>query len=355
MGMLLALSLCPLPVSAGRFIFTGPGSEDVVTHPTGYTGSAATLSVSVCIDPTSVNAADMEVPVQNAIDVWNGLVPTTGNIDSANVPFFEFDFESAALHEIGHCLGLGHPNLGALMGLTNAETESTGSTSGPDATFDPGQGADLTHGSDDDVRNDDANLHYFRKSNNNPFTVDSVFDSSSYSRSLADLPASDLYAANCDRSVGVLLGFTDTECAMQQGILNGESKRTLGHDDVATLRYGMSGVDRSEGTGDDYTVTLTYAGLTSSCDVVLGFDDTRTGFAVCSTSGTFLDFPDFEHAAITSAEVFFNTGTQMGNEFDWFFNPDRLGSKVPSASPSSLAALALIALAAGHWLLRRSG
>ena len=58
-----------------------------------------------------------------------------------------------------------------------------------------------------------------------------------------------------------------------------------------------------------------------------------------STSGTFIDFPYFEHAAIMSAEVFVDTGTQLGNEFDWLFNLDRLGSKVRAprlrASPRS--------------------
>ena len=47
------------------------------------------VSVSVCIDPSSANAADMEIPVQNAIDVWNGLAPTTGNQQPANVDLMQ--------------------------------------------------------------------------------------------------------------------------------------------------------------------------------------------------------------------------------------------------------------------------
>ena len=88
-------------------------------------------------------------------------------------------------------------------------------------------------------------------------------------------------------------------------------------------------------------MTLTYAGLTSSCDIVVDFDDTETGFAVCQVSGTFIDFPTNEHLAITAANVYFNSGTQMGNEFDWFFNPDRAGQ-----SPNHLPGLFGPALAA---------
>ena len=56
---------------------------------------------------------------------------------------------------------------------------------------------------------------------------------------------------------------------------------------------------------------LTYAGLTAACDVVIDFDNAQTGFAVCFTSGTFISGDD---AAITSANVYFNTG------FSWHFN-----------------------------------
>ena len=50
------------------------------SHPIGYTGRGGVLTVSVCIDPTSVNAAAMETPVRNMIHTWNLLVPTTPNL-----------------------------------------------------------------------------------------------------------------------------------------------------------------------------------------------------------------------------------------------------------------------------------
>ncbi len=70
-----------LPVYAGAFEFAddthGP---DVISHPVGYTGVEDDLIVTVGISPLSPNALAMEVSIQNAIDTWNRLVPTTGNI-----------------------------------------------------------------------------------------------------------------------------------------------------------------------------------------------------------------------------------------------------------------------------------
>lgn len=343
---------------AGTFSYADEGTEDRIAHPSGYTGSTASLTVSVCIDPTSANAADMAVPVQNAIDVWNGQAETTGNLLVANVPFAEYDFESLALHEMGHCIGLGHPNVGSQAGIpTSADREYTASTDGNPAMtgdWNLGAGTDGIIGTDDDVRGDDENLHYFRISNNDPFTLASTVDSTTYSKDLTDLPVTHLYAANCDRDVGADLGYANTECVMQQGTSNGEAQRTLGHDDVATLQYGMSGLDRTVGGSDDYTVQLSYAGLTSSCDIVFDFDDAQTSFAACSTVGSFLDFPTNNHIAITSANVYVNTGTQMGNEFDWFFNPVRLGTTVPTLPHWALLAIALFIATVGVRVLRRA-
>jgi hypothetical protein len=131
------------------------------------------------------------------------------------------------------------------------------------------------------------------------------------SRALGNLPGGDLFAANGDRTVCNNLGFANTEAVMQQGQNNDEDQRQLGGDDVRTLGLGMSGLDETQGTGDDYTITLTYAGLTTACDIPLDFDNTQTGFAVCQAGGTFLNAT---HIAINSSNIFFNTGST------WFFN-----------------------------------
>jgi hypothetical protein len=83
------------------------------------------------------------------------------------------------------------------------------------------------------------------------------------------------------------------------------------HDDVATLSYAMSGLDETAGTADDYTLNLSYAGLTTSANIVLDFDDTQTGFAVSQSSGSFISAT---HVRVTTTAIFFNTG------FNWFFN-----------------------------------
>ena len=91
-------------------------------------------------------------------------------------------------------------------------------------------------GSSDDVRGDDANLHWFRMANNNPFTLATTVDSTTYARDISALPGSDLFAVNGDRTVAALLGFANTEAVMQQGQYSDEAQRELTHDDVATLR-----------------------------------------------------------------------------------------------------------------------
>lgn len=311
--------LGPSPLAAGTFIFSGETNGiDIVTHPTGYDGTGGTVTVTVCIDPASPNAAEMEIPVQNVVAIFNGLQPTTENLVSGgdnNVPSTSVDFESVALHEVGHCIGMGHPNLASESGLSDPEANGTKSADGADDAFDPGAGTDGVHGSSDDLRDDDVNLHWFRTSNNNPFTLDSIVDSTTYARDTGDLPSGHEFAANAGRDVaGLLLGSPDTEAVMQQGTFGDEAQRTLSHDDVATLAYGMSGLDELQGTSDDYTIDLSYAGLTTSCDLVLEFDDTETGFAACKVSGSSFSPPHSDHVAITEANAFFNTG------FNWFFN-----------------------------------
>lgn len=327
--------LGPAPSTAGTFIFSGESNGvDIVTHPTGYDGTGGTVTVTVCIDPASPNAADMEIPVQNIVATLNGLQPTTGNVVSGgdnNVPATSVDFESVALHEVGHCIGMGHPNLASESGLSDPDANGTKSTDGADDAFDPGAGTDGVHGSSDDLRDDDVNLHWFRTSNNNPFTLASIVDSTTYARDTGDLPSGHDFAANAGRDVaGLLLGSSDTEAVMQQGTFGDEAQRTLGHDDVATLAYGMSGLDELQGTSDDYTIDLSYSGLTDSCDVVLKFDDAETGFAVCKTSGISFPSPHSDHVVLTDAKAFFNTG------FNWFFNDQAIGSATLSVRKKTL-------------------
>lgn len=297
-------------VFAGVFAFANTEGADVITHPAGYQGVGGNLIVTVGISPASPHAAEMVVPIQNAVNTWNRLQPTITNLDSS-IPRNQFDFESVALHELGHCLGLAHPNLASESGLAGINKNFTSTIRGANNVFDINMGADGIIGSSDDVRGDDINLHWFRKKDNNPFVIDGVVDKTTYSRHLSDLPVNHLFAANGDRDVAALLGVANTESVMQQGIFAGETRRTLSADDVATLNLGMSGLDRIAGTVDDYTVTLLFDGFSDTADIVFNFDD-MASFAACSMTGTYIS-PN--HLRVNSgAHISFNTA------FSWFFN-----------------------------------
>lgn len=309
----LVISIVP-PSFPGTFEFAGEEHGiNVITHPPGYRGIGTILTVMVGISPSSPHAEEMVIPVQNIISTWNNLVPTVDNIanEGSNDSLFQFDFESVALHELGHCIGLGHPNLASESGLNGSDRNFTHSTRGTDNQFNLDSGADSIIGSGDDLRSDDINLHWFRKSNNNPFSIATKVDMTTYSREQSDLPPGSTFAANAARNVGALFGIHNTEAVMQQGIFSGEAQRTLAADDVATAQLAMSGVDRLAGTADDYSLKLEFAGFTDNADIVFSFDDSRTSFSVCEISAESIE-PS--HFVVTRGQIYFNSN------ISWFFN-----------------------------------
>lgn len=323
---LAMLALLPVaPAFAGAFIFAGSGnSPDIVAHPKGYTGDGGEISVNVCIDSASPNAAGMVVPVQNIIRTFNDLEVVNPNLKLGadnDIPSGQVDFESVALHEVGHCIGLAHPNLATESGLSGALRNYTKADPGANSVFNLDDGLDDIIGSRDDAREDDVNLHWFRRADNNPFLSLNEPSGSTMSRLTADLPGGSSFAANADRDVGAALGFPNSEAVMQQGSFSDEDQRELTADDVDTLRLARTGLDRTANTADDYSVTLTYGGLKSagdpSCDLTLDFDDTQTGFAVCQTSGASIS--GSSDIRITNASAFFNT------QANWYFNPTANG------------------------------
>lgn len=336
------------------YVFAGEANGvDVVAHPIGYTGAGGVVNVSVGIDTTSMdngasNTALMAVAVQNVIRTWNALVPTVGNVinDFVNIPVGSFDFESVLLHEVGHSIGLAHNNMGAQAGVAAGERDYANATDGADNTFNFGAGADGVIGTRDDVRGDDVNLNYFRTDGvdaNNPFTIAGVVDSTTYSRDLGDLPGVDLFSgvASVQNATQFAAVPNNTEAALNQGTANNQAQRTLGHDDVAGILYANSGLDSLAGTGDDYQLVLTYAGITNAADILIDFDNS-TGFAVSQSSGAFLSANDI---AITSNQILFN------DTFNWFYNQVSNETAVAVPEPGSMAVICSLI---GFVAMRRS-
>ena len=314
--LILVLFCCNGSIKAGSYIFGGDlGEEDFITHPKGYSGVGTHLTLSVCIAPSSVNSAQLVQPVKNVVETWNQLNPTSENLKlfgNNNIPgLSDYDWESVALHELGHCIGLAHPNIANQQGVIGNDQNYTATNKGIDGVFDFNDGADNIIGSADDLRDDDQNLHWFNKQLNNPFILSPPFDSSKYSVLIGDLPSGDDFAANADRDVGADLGFNNTEAVMQQTTFNDEAQRTLGVDDVATIRYAMSGVDETAGTADDYTFRLVYGGITTGCDININHDSSST-FGFCSVGGFFING---SHLRISTADI-----TIGDNSVNWFFN-----------------------------------
>jgi len=311
----LSLLLLTQVLKAGGYLFAGDANGlNIIAHPPNYTGSSGVVNVNVCINPASVDVNELEISVRNTIFTINQLQGINNNIlngNANNIPSSSIDWESVVLHEVGHCIGLAHPNLGSRTGVSGANTNYTISTSGVDEVFNLSAGADGIIGSADDNRGDDQNLFWFNTDINNPFVATLPFDSSVYSRELADLPAADNWAVNPDLNVAADLGLFNTEGVMQQGSRFDEDQRELGIDDEVTLRLAMTGLDEISGTGDDYTIELVYSGLNTNCDINIFNDPDYFGFAVCQAGGVFIGA---DHVSITTGDIRTNPNN------NWFFN-----------------------------------
>ena len=324
--ILVALGSAPASWGGSYIYSLGANStlnnQNFIMHPEGYTGSGAALTINLCIVPGTPNAASMVIPVSNIAATMTTLNGQAGNLSTGDggdlVPFTSYDFESIALHEVGHCLGLGHTNAASESGLSGDEQDYTKAAAGVNANLDVAAGTDAIIGSKDDVRIDDVSVHWFLAGSNNPCAAPgtAIFDSTTYTVNGA-LPSNHLFPANADKTVCNALGSANTEAVMQQGSPNGQAQRFLGHDDEAMLRVAMSGLDEIQGTADDYALNVVSLGVSDSpsCNINLSFDNAKTGFAVCWTGFFTSIMGNDNHGAIASADAYFNTAAVT-----WFFN-----------------------------------
>ena len=333
-GMIAAAPLSR-PDSASAYTYlesVNSGDPKIVVHPGGYAGTGGPLEIVVAVDGYSPDAEQMAIAVQNAVNRWNRLEVSTNNFiehDTAELAPDEIDFESVVLHEMGHGLGLAHPNLDSAHGFVGILARFGASLPGQNAAYELAAGTDGRPGTSDDRRGDDININFFRKGSNNPFQLPAVIDSTTYGTSLSFLPTGHLYPAIASPDSSAAYGHM-TMASMMQGTYAGATKRTLTADDVAGVRYAAAGLDEKSGTADDYQLRLRFRGIVFDQELqretihLLVTEDPLfdTDFAATDPSG--FTISGTSHLRLTKARIGF------AKTVKWHFNQT---SAVPWQNP----------------------
>lgn len=296
---------------------------EVIIHPTGYDGRGGELTITLGLHPDFAEMEDeIAFSAEHVAAIWTSLLVWEENLGpSMEIPKLGgTDFFGTLIHEFGHTLGLAHPTLtGAEANASGGRGKFTMATKGPNGKFDADESSDGLRGSADDERGDDINAVYFKKSDNNPFTLpeSDIIDSTTYSRKLEDLPSGSKSPNVASREVANdIFSLPNSEAMIVGGgsLIPGQIRRGLGADDVAGIRYAMSGVDEIQGTSDDYTLKINYVGLSDSSDMIIRFDR-PDGFAAAYVGAKPLSG---NHRTMGKNRIINYNPNLPGNR-DWYF------------------------------------
>tara|TARA_R110002096_G_scaffold174703_4_gene350507 strand:- start:366 stop:1673 length:1308 start_codon:yes stop_codon:yes gene_type:complete len=319
----LTTLLAEMHSAFGFTYVTAAKDADAIVHPTGYTGRGGELTITLGLHPDFEEMEDeVAFTAEHIAAIWTSLLIWDENLEpSLEIPKLGgTDFFGTLIHEFGHTLGLAHPTLMPQgLNLPRGEGKFTTAEPGPNGKLDLDEGKDGLRGSADDERGDDVNAVFFKKADNDPYTLpeSGVVDSTTYSRKLGDLPEGDQSPTVSSREVArKVYSLEATEGMMVSGgsLIPGQVRRGLSADDIAGIRYAMSGLDEIQGTGDDYTLKVEYVGVDDDADVMIRFDMPQ-GFAAAFIGSRPLNDT---HKAMGKNRII-NYNPKMTGNRKWFF------------------------------------
>lgn len=293
--------LLPGMAAAGSFIPLDEAPAGTVIHPTGYRGAGGMLPIRVCLRPDALPASgDARPAIRNAVARFNRSEAMVGNVEVGSDN--RIDFESMLLHELGHCLGLGHSAIGPAERVAFGAGEQVlfhaNALPGPNGVLQAFAGADGVRGTHDDLRGDDRSTSWFARAHNDPYVMPpAIIDRSTFSAALGDLPVGHAFPAIAsafapctapsaeptETNGSALRLVPRTQSVMYPVLCQPHRIRSLAPEDVSLLRLARAGVDGVQGTGDDHRPRLSFHEGMADCEIDLRFA-LGEGFAFCEVA-----------------------------------------------------------------------